>query len=79
MQLSFGYFLFKRSLRSPVVMAPRVFNTNEFKNVEVIDDCANDERTSDPRVQCMYCELQFVGHSTQIRAHLARSSGVGVA
>jgi hypothetical protein len=31
----------------------------------------------DPRVECMYCELQFVGHSTQIRAHLAGSSGVG--
>jgi hypothetical protein len=79
MQLSYVHFLFKRSLRSPVVMAPRVFNTNEFKHVEVIDDFANDKRTGDPRVECMYCELQFVGHSTRIRAHLAGSSGVGVA
>jgi hypothetical protein len=42
-------------------------------------DFANDKRTGDPRVECMYCELQFVGHSTRIRAHLAGSSGVGVA
>jgi hypothetical protein len=33
----------------------------------------------DPRVECLYYELQFVEHSTRIRAHLARSSGVGVA
>jgi hypothetical protein len=60
-------------------MAPRVFNANEFKHVEVIEDFANDKRTGDPRVECLYCELQFVGHSTRIRAHLAGSSGVGVA
>jgi hypothetical protein len=80
MQLSYVCFLFKRSLRSPVdvVMAPLVFNTNEFKHVEVIDDFANDKRTGDPRVECMYCELQFLGHSTRIRAHLAGSSGVSV-
>jgi hypothetical protein len=60
-------------------MAPHVFNTNEFKHVKVIDDFANDKRTGDPRVESMYCELQFVGHFTRIRAHLAGSSGVGVA
>jgi hypothetical protein len=76
MQLSYLCFLFKRSLRSPVAMAPRVFNTNEFKHVEVLDDFANDKRTNDPRVECMYSELQFVGHSTQMRAHLAGSSDV---
>jgi hypothetical protein len=27
----------------------------------------------------MYCELQFVGHSTRIGAHLAGTSGAGVA
>jgi hypothetical protein len=79
MQLSYLCFLFKRSLRFPVVMAPRVFNTNEFKHVEVIDDLANDKRTGDPRVECMYCELQFGGLFIRIRAHLAGSSGVGVA
>jgi hypothetical protein len=30
----------QRSLRLPVVMVPRVFNTNELKHVEVIDDRA---------------------------------------
>jgi hypothetical protein len=60
-------------------MAPRVFNANEFKHVDVIDDFANDKSTGDPRVECLYCELQFVGHSTRIRAHLAGLSGVGVA
>jgi hypothetical protein len=79
MQLSYLYFLFKRSLHSPVAMAPPVFNTNEFNNVQVKDDFANDKRSGDPRVECMYCELQFVGQSTRIRAHLAGSSGVGVA
>jgi hypothetical protein len=79
MQLSYLCFLFKRSLRSLVVMAPRVFNTNEFKDVEVIDDFANDKRTGDPSVECMYCELQFLGHSTRIEAHHAGSSGVSVA
>jgi hypothetical protein len=79
MQLSFLYFLFKRRLCSPVIMAPRgfQFNTNEFKHIEVIDDFVNGKCTGDPRVECMYCELQFVGHSAWIRAHIAGPSGDG--
>jgi hypothetical protein len=76
MQLSYVCFLFKRSLCSLVVIAPCVFNTNEFKDVEVKDDFANDKCTGDPHVECMYCELQFLWHSTRIKAHLAGSSGV---
>jgi hypothetical protein len=58
-----------------------VFNTNEFKHVEVIDDFANDKHKGDPRVEGLDFELQLVGHFTraQIRAHLAGSSGAGVA
>jgi hypothetical protein len=40
---------------------------------------ANEKGTGDTNVECVYCELQFVGHSTRIRAHLAGMSGIGVA
>jgi hypothetical protein len=79
MQLCYVCFLFKHSLCSPVIVAPCVFNTNEFKHVIVIDDYVNDKLTVHPHVGCMYCELQFVGQSTWIRAHLAGLSGIGVA
>jgi hypothetical protein len=55
-----------------------VFNANEFKHIELVDDYASGKDKGDPRVECLYCQLQFVGQATRIRAHLAGTSGFGV-
>jgi hypothetical protein len=51
----------------------RVFNANEFKHVDIVDDYASGNDKGDPRVECLYCLLQFEGQAiaTRIRAHLA--------
>jgi hypothetical protein len=57
----------------------RVFNANEFKHVEIVDNYTIGKDKGDPRVECLYCLLQFVGLATRIPAHLAGTSGFGVA
>jgi hypothetical protein len=56
----------------------RVFNANEFKHIEILDDFASGKDEGDPRVECLYCQLQFVGQATRIRAHLSGRPGFGV-
>jgi hypothetical protein len=60
-------------------VAARVFNANEFEHVEIVDDYASSKDKGDPCVECLHCQLQFVGQATRIRAHLAGTSGFGVA
>jgi hypothetical protein len=56
--------------------AARVFNANEFKHVEIVDDCASGKDRGDPCAERLYCPLQFVGQATRIREHLEGTSGV---
>jgi hypothetical protein len=57
----------------------RVFNANEFKHVKIVDDFESGKNKGNPRVECLYCLLQFVGQATRRREHLAGTSGFGVA
>jgi hypothetical protein len=49
---------------SPLTRPARIFNANEFKHVEIVDDYASGKDEGDPRVEYLYCQLQFVGQGT---------------
>lgn len=48
-------------------------NLDEFEHVKVLS-----KERKDPHVECNYCEHQFFGGATRIRAHLAKQAKVGV-
>jgi hypothetical protein len=52
----------------------RVFNANEFKHVEFVGNSESGKDKGDPRVESLYCQLQFGGQATRIQAHLAGTS-----
>ena len=61
-------------------MPPQPVQGDESKHVIVVDEHrdAAGKPSTNPSVQCIYCDKEFRGGATRVRGHLAHIQGCGV-